>query len=252
MVRHHLVPRRVLFDPVGVSGAPRNPPSERQTIVNFKTGENREIYDKWDAEKPGGSLDQEWTGKTIFKLDEGGLSDGTEGDEESEVTRIFPEERGETLLLNQETLSGTFPRYPTIVMLRGDLGEEDATGAPAAPTRPLSISRRYPIRPTAGAPEGPEDPRAPVRTDILPWKILHVHDERGENFVVQYQIPVECKDGVWRKRIFYRCRPQKVSKDSEEGKAGHAKAERQAWAHVQNVLESGGTPQNVIEEHGRG
>ena len=66
-----------------------------------------------------------------------------------------------------------------------------------------------------------------------------MHDERGENFVVQYQVPIVCKDGITRKKIFYRCRPQSVKADTEAAKARKgagvgSKSRRKEWGNKQS------------------
>ena len=154
--------------------------------------------------------------------------------------------------MNGEVFNEPYPRFPKEVFL--PLDDHGAAGGGSA-----SASSGEGVRGGAHFPRAPgeadpavEDPRTPKRTDVLPRKIVHVHDARGENFTVYYHRPLECKDGIPRRTVWYRCRQTKVSPETEEGQEGHRKAEKLAWAHVQQVLESGGDPENVVSRFGCG
>ena len=87
----------------------------------------------------------------------------------------------------------------------------------------------------AGAPA--VDPRLPRDPRVLPYRVMYVSDDRGENFTVSYRQPQVCNDGVTRKTIWYRCKPNGVAEGSEEALAGRKQAEDRAWAHVEAVLD---------------
>ena len=86
--------------------------------------------------------------------------------------------------------------------------------------------------------EAGEDLRLPKDADVLPLRVSHVWDERGEYFVVEYHEKVLCKDGMWRKTIWYPCRPKDkddpdwYSHKTAEATAGHEAAESKALKHV--------------------
>ena len=54
----------------------------------------------------------------------------------------------------------------------------------------------------AGAPA--VDPRLPRDPRVLPYRVMYVSDDRGENFTVSYRQPQVCNDGVTRKTIWHR------------------------------------------------
>ena len=86
----------------------------------------------------------------------------------------------------------------------------------------------------------------------MPYRLSHVLDERGENFVVEYAEPVECLDGIKRKKVFYRCRRAGMTPGSDEHAAGHAAAEKNAWAHIEDVLNAGDNASRVDLRFGKG
>ena len=45
----------------------------------------------------------------------------------------------------------------------------------------------------------------PADDFVIPKKVRHVKDDRGENFVVYFPRPVKCKDGVTRASVWLRC-----------------------------------------------
>ena len=96
------------------------------------------------------------------------------------------------------------------------------------------------------------DKRAVADPGKMPYRISHVHDLRGENFVVEYAERVDCMDGVKRQKIWYNCRKAHVEIDSEEHSAGHFAAQEAAWKHVTDVLERGGNATDVDERFGLG
>lgn len=96
------------------------------------------------------------------------------------------------------------------------------------------------------------DPRAPRNPRVLPYRVSHVKDERGENFVVEYRQAQVGHDGIARKKIFYRCKPNSVEDGSVEAVEGHQRAERLAWAHVEAVLAQHGEAAEVESSTGAG
>ena len=96
------------------------------------------------------------------------------------------------------------------------------------------------------------DPRVPLDPRVLPCRIVHTRDERGENFVVQYPKKVACRDGVQRKTIWYRCRTRAIAPGSEEHAEGHRRAEAAAWYHVEQVLNAGEDADSVDLRFGSG
>ena len=47
--------------------------------------------------------------------------------------------------------------------------------------------------------------RLPDADFVIPKKVRHVKDDRGENFVVYFPRPVMCKDGMTRASVWFRC-----------------------------------------------
>ena len=92
----------------------------------------------------------------------------------------------------------------------------------------------------AAAPAAVDGKRLPADPKALPFRIAHVHDDKGENFVVTYSTPQLCVDGRTRRSVWYRCTPS------------HADAERKAWAHVEAVLNRGGDAAAVDPRFGLG
>ena len=53
------------------------------------------------------------------------------------------------------------------------------------------------------APGSDVDLRTPADPSVMPYRVAHVCDERGENFVVQYATKQRCHDGKDRKSVWY-------------------------------------------------
>ena len=118
------------------------------------------------------------------------------------------------------------------------------------PRKPLA--QFLPAAAALGAGAG-EDMRAPVDGKIMPSRLSHVHDDRGENFVVEYRKKVLCRDGIGRRRIFYLCRPRRsVTEGSAAHEEGHRLAEERAWRHVEQVLDAGSSAEGVYPGCGSG
>ena len=60
----------------------------------------------------------------------------------------------------------------------------------------------------------PKDPK------IVPRSVQHVHDARGENFVVRWGVPVLVDDGTTRNSVWISCKS-----------SGHLEAEQTAWKY---------------------
>ena len=60
------------------------------------------------------------------------------------------------------------------------------------------------------------DPRLPVDPLVLPFKVAHIDDDRGDNFVVQYLSNQRCNDGRIRKSIWYNCLPRGILRGTPE------------------------------------
>ena len=97
-----------------------------------------------------------------------------------------------------------------------------------------------------------KDARVPKDLSVLSHRLVHVHDERGENFVIEYMKPMLCQDGILRKKVFIRCRRRHEPEGSTAHKAGHERAEKQAWEHINAVLNNTGKKPNVIVRFGKG
>ena len=74
---------------------------------------------------------------------------------------------------------------------------------------------------------------------MLPLRIAHAEDSRGDHFVVQYLEAQLCADGRRRKTMWYQCCPRSASQGSVVHREGHRKAEEFVWAHVDQVLSRG-------------
>lgn len=127
-----------------------------------------------------------------------------------------------TIVFNPTQLSGVFPRQPLVSFL-----------------------------PAVASAEG-VDPRSPKDPSVLPHRVVHVLDERGENFVVEYVDKQLCVDGCMRRKIFYQCKKHSAPSGDDAHKAGHEAAEARAWSHVQRVLDNQDCVANNIAEHGKG
>ena len=131
--------------------------------------------------------------------------------------------------------------------MRGNLGLLDAGDCDqkAVAFCPTHVDGSYPKQhlvaflPATMAAPAAMDKRAVADPGRMPYRVSHVHDERGENFVVEYAERVECLDGVERQKIWYNCRKAHVEIDSEEHSAGHFAAQEAAWKHVTDVLDRG-------------
>ena len=70
-MRHHLRPRRALFDPARCGDLPI-PLSQlshlRTTVVETADGKRERVRDTWTQKESNSPLNKEWTGFTIFRL----------------------------------------------------------------------------------------------------------------------------------------------------------------------------------------
>ena len=134
--------------------------------------------------------------------------------------------------------------------------EEPRASVEDAPAVPLGDVDAPPPPPAfaeaAVVADDDEDMRLPVERSVLPFRLSHIHDDRGENFVVQYSSKVLCRDGRQRRTVWYRCRRAGIPVGSLEAAAGHELAGRQAWRHIERVLESDEGGGLVIPRHGEG
>ena len=150
-------------------------------------------------------------------------------------------------------------RYPLDLALIPPADEEEVAAVTLTSTSLDGVFPRkhltqfLPARTAGGEDAGTKkDPRAPSDPKVLPYRIAHVVDDRGENFVVQYQEKQKCLDGVLRKSMWYQCKNKTCTPGSVEHKNGHLKAEAAAWAHVEQVLARGESADLVDARYGTG
>ena len=77
-------------------------------------------------------------------------------------------------------------------------------------------------------------------SETMPVEVIHVDDDRGENFRVTYIRPQLIHDGIHRKTFWYRCRFRGTQVGTAKHCEGHERAERAAWKHIETVLSRGG------------
>ena len=151
-------------------------------------------------------------------------------------------------------------RHKTHLPLLSEMEEESVRAVTFTSTRLDSVYPRQqlvqflPARSdsSGGGASAGHDPRAPRDPRVLPYRIAHVVDARGENFVVQYVSKHMCHDGVLRKSMWYQCKTKACAPGTPEHAAGHLKAEAAAWAHVEQVLARGEEAENVDGRCGTG
>lgn len=174
-----------------------------------------------------------------------------EGDDDDSL-EISATTTDETLSPNASFLQCVLPRgkraqagVPALVLLTDD---EDVQAQVFVPTMlDAQCPRQHLVQllptiltPSIGSSAPSPDMRLPADPRVLPCRVVHVHDERGETCVVSYASAQKCLDGRWRKTMWYKCSPS------------HAEAERKVCAHVEAVLSRGGDATRVHMAAGKG
>ena len=187
---------------------------------------------------------QQTSGEKEYLSSPGKVPDGQE-EEAQEDSLIYSEDPSSpaSMMLCQ------LPRGEKVrVQLPAVVTEVEEEFVQAKAFVPTVLDGRYPRKhlvqflpaSLAAAPAAGDDKRLPADPTALPFRIAHVHDDKGENFVVNYSTPQVCADGRTRRSVWYKCTPS------------HADAERKAWAHVEAVLNRGSDAAAVDPRFGLG
>ena len=93
----------------------------------------------------------------------------------------------------------------------------------------------------------PADPKRPVNPSDFPQRIGYTTDSSGvDHYRVTYPKAVLCRDGVYRRQVYYYCRSRKTEVGSRDHIRGQTIALKRAWAHCE--LPTTKAP----SKHGRG